>query len=268
MRTFTTRFDFLTVAFLSIFAACNQADNTASEQDSDSDTAVIARTPGTVVTPTYDSAMDPLVVGAKFSKKLGDTLNIKLYESTLKPGDSAPMHKHPDHVYYVVNGGRMALYLEGKERMVMDFKTGMGAVNGPVSDAAKNIGKSTIKMLLVDIYRPALSAASAAEATEFQKRESAAVGANLVKTLGDSLGIHMYEITAKPGDSLSIHKHPDHIFYVLQGGKLAVNIEGQERQVWDIKPGMGAVSAALSDAVKNVGNSTIRFLVVDVHRPR
>jgi hypothetical protein len=36
----------------------------------------------------------------------------------------------------------------------MEFKSGTGWVMGPVTDSARNIGKTTIKMLEIDVYRP------------------------------------------------------------------------------------------------------------------
>jgi hypothetical protein len=36
----------------------------------------------------------------------------------------------------------------------MDLKTGTGFVSGPLSNAGKNIGNTSIKLLVTDIYRP------------------------------------------------------------------------------------------------------------------
>jgi len=36
----------------------------------------------------------------------------------------------------------------------MEFKTGTGWVMGPVTDSARNIGNTIIKMVEIDIYRP------------------------------------------------------------------------------------------------------------------
>lgn len=104
--------------------------------------------------PSYDPSMDPLTVGAQFSKKLGDTLNIKMYELTLKPGDSAALHTHPDHTFYVLQGGKVAVTFQGRGRQVLDLKVGMAGISGPVTDAAKNVGNSTVKLLIHDIYFP------------------------------------------------------------------------------------------------------------------
>jgi hypothetical protein len=98
--------------------------------------------------------MEPLTVGAQFSKKLADTLNVKMYEFTLKPGDSSAIHAHPDHAVYVLQGGKGLISFNGRPPEVMELKTGMGFVSGALTDAGKNIGTTTIKLLVVDIYRP------------------------------------------------------------------------------------------------------------------
>jgi quercetin dioxygenase-like cupin family protein len=142
-------FAFISVLFL---VACNETATTPEKKDIDTVSSV-AKSDITSM-PAYDPAMEPLTVGAQFSKKLGDTLNIKMYEFTLKPGDSAAMHTHPDHTFYVLQGGKLAVTFQGKGRQVLDLKPGMGAISGPLSDAGKNIGNTTIKLLINDIYRP------------------------------------------------------------------------------------------------------------------
>ncbi len=50
------------------------------------DTSAATANSDTSSMPAYDAAMDPLTVGAKMSKKLRDTLGLKMYEFTVKPG--------------------------------------------------------------------------------------------------------------------------------------------------------------------------------------
>jgi mannose-6-phosphate isomerase-like protein (cupin superfamily) len=142
-------FAFISVLFL---MACNETATTTEKKGIDTISSVTKNDASPM--PAYDPAMEPLTVGAQFSKKLGDTLNIKMYEFTLKPGDSAAMHTHPDHTFYVLQGGKLAVTFQGKGRQILDLKPGMGAISGPLSDAGKNIGNTTIKLLINDIYRP------------------------------------------------------------------------------------------------------------------
>ena len=144
-----------TILMISIIAvtACNDQSNTpvADEvADSSKNQPVSA---DTTTMPVYDAATDGMLVAPGITRKLGDTLGIKMYEVTAKPGDSIPLHAHPDHTFYVIDGGKAAIYF-GNDRQEWELKPGMGFVNGPVKDAAKNIGKTNIKFLVVDIYRP------------------------------------------------------------------------------------------------------------------
>lgn len=132
------------------FIACNDAATTNKTAATDS-TAVITKDSSSM--PAYDPAMDPIKVEAAYAKLLADTLNIKMYEITLKPGDSTALHTHPDYTFYVLQGGKIAITSEGK-RQEMDVKAGMGVIFGALTHSGKNVGNTTIKLLISDIYRP------------------------------------------------------------------------------------------------------------------
>jgi hypothetical protein len=46
------------------------------------------------------------------------------------------------------------LYINGTDPVKMELKAGVGFVACPLTDAAKNIGETTIKLLLTEIHRP------------------------------------------------------------------------------------------------------------------
>ena len=146
---------FVVISVLLQFS-CN--DTPATSETTARDTTSIASnsdTPDVPNMPAYDPAMDPLTVGVQMTKKLHDTLGVKMYEFTVKPGVSWGLHTHPDHTVYVLEGGKMALYMREDGRQdTLTFPTGMTLVSGPLTDSGKNIGKTTIKMLVTDIYRP------------------------------------------------------------------------------------------------------------------
>jgi hypothetical protein len=143
-------FVLISVLFL---VSCDQSANNSAKNRMDT-VAVVTNT-DTSSMPAYDPAMEPLTVGAKFSKKIGDTLGVKMYEFTVKPGDSWALHNHPDHTVYVLQGGKMALFIQATGRQdTLTFPTGMGLISGPLSDSGRNVGNTTIKMLVQDIYRP------------------------------------------------------------------------------------------------------------------
>jgi hypothetical protein len=152
MQPTKTSIYFIGLISVLFLAACNNTATTSENKDND--TATIVTNNDASVMPAYDPALEPLTVGAKFSKKLADTLGIKMYEFTIAPGDSAALHAHPDHTVYVLQGGTALLSFNGAVPQVMELKTGMGFVSGALTDAGKNIGTTTIKLLVADIYRP------------------------------------------------------------------------------------------------------------------
>lgn len=128
--------------------ACNEQpgkDETAKTDVSKTETTPM---------PVYDPAMDPVKVEAAFNKVLADTLNVKLHEVTLNPGDSVGLHTHPDFTLYILQGGTLKIYPKGSEPQTLELKTGMGFVFPTVTHSGKNIGTTTIKLLVSDIYRP------------------------------------------------------------------------------------------------------------------
>ena len=111
---------------------------------------VIEMPPGSA----YDSTIDVFTFGGESIKKFADSLGIKMFIATMKPGDTATLHSHPDHTVYVLEGGELAVTFKGQPRQTMKLQKGVGFVSGPLSDAAKNIGKTTVKLLMTHIYRP------------------------------------------------------------------------------------------------------------------
>jgi len=98
--------------------------------------------------------LDPLVALKEFVNVLSDTLNLQMYELTVEPGDSIPLHQHLDYSVYVLQGGKFILYVDGSDPVEYEIKAGRGSVNGPLIDAAKNTGETTIKLLITEIHRP------------------------------------------------------------------------------------------------------------------
>ena len=84
IKTNTYVFIFVVIS-ASFLLSCNQP--AAITEKNNKDTMLIAANENAFSIPAYDPTMEPLTVGAKFIKKLGDTLGIKMYEFTVKPGD-------------------------------------------------------------------------------------------------------------------------------------------------------------------------------------
>ena len=142
---------FLIISVLLLLSCSESANKT---EKNDKDTTAVVTNEDTSAMSAYDPAMDPLVVGAAFSEKLDDTLNMKMYVVTLKPGDSIALHTHPDHSFYVIQGGKLEATIQGVGKKEFNLKPGMGWIGGPATDFGKNIGNTTVKWVETDVYRP------------------------------------------------------------------------------------------------------------------
>jgi quercetin dioxygenase-like cupin family protein len=108
----------------------------------------------TTAMPAYDAALDPVTVEAAYLKMFKDTLGVKLYEVTLNPGDSVGLHNHPDHVVYVAQGGKLRLYSADGKSQESEMPTGAAMMVPAQSHYGINIGTTTVKLIVADIYRP------------------------------------------------------------------------------------------------------------------
>jgi len=256
---------FAGVLFL-FMASCKESPKSADETKTDTSTVAKNEIP---VGPVYDPAMDPLIVAPAFTKKIADTLGIKMFELNLKPGDSLPLHAHPDHAHYIIEASTELLYVPGQNKAdtIKGDNKGTGAIYGPFTDAAKNIGKTNLRVIEVDVYRPPGIELPAKPAYD-SAMDAFTLGGPSIQKIADSLGIKLFILTMKPGDTATLHSHPDHAVYVLEGGELAVSFLGGPRTIMKLQKGMGFVGGPLSDAAKNTGKTTIKLLIAHVYRPR
>lgn len=148
MKQKTRQFFFLLLFLTVSFFACKDKEKKDEAVKTEETKADAATQPG------FDAAMDATKVSGYPARVLGDSLGVKAYEFVANPGDSIPMHSHPDHMIYVLEGGKAEIKGSDGNAQVADFVTGACMISGPQSHSAKNIGTTTLKLLIVHLYRP------------------------------------------------------------------------------------------------------------------
>jgi quercetin dioxygenase-like cupin family protein len=96
-------------------------------------------------------AQDPLIVGSNIYKKLLENSRVRMLEVNFAPGDSIAFHSHPDHAVYAVTGGTLRVSTSDGKVMVADLKAGDPIWFPAVTHAAKNIGTTSIKLVVVEL---------------------------------------------------------------------------------------------------------------------
>lgn len=100
-----------------------------------------------------DPAADASSVSPELYKVTADTLGIRINEVVYGPGQSSPMHMHPDNAIYVVEGGQVEFTLKDGTKTVSELPAGAAMIRPAEAHAAKNTGKNSIKVILVEVRK-------------------------------------------------------------------------------------------------------------------
>ena len=246
----------LALSILLTLAACNQADK--KEEASEATDSTITET---VQPAPQDAVPDAIKAAADLYKVLNDSMGIRIVEATYKPGDSSALHSHRDYAIYAAAGGTATFYGKDGTKLAEDvMKTGTINVRSGESHSVKNTGKTTIKVILVEVNRP-MQTTSQDAATDATK-----VAPALYKLKRDTLGIRVVEINYRPGQSSAMHSHGDQALYVIEGGKGEFTGKDGTKNVMEFKKGMTMIAPGDTHSVKNIGNTTLKAILVEVNR--
>jgi quercetin dioxygenase-like cupin family protein len=88
---------------------------------------------------------------------------------------------------------------------------------------------------------------------------------NVYKLLNENDKVRVLEVIFKPGDVAKMHHHPDHVVYALKGGKGSFTSGGKTQEM-DIKAGSVLFLDAQDHEVKNIGNTTLDLIVMELKK--
>lgn len=104
---------------------------------------------------TTNAAMDAVKVAPTLYKMIKDTMNIRVLMADYKPGASSAMHAHPDNAIYVIEGGNAEFTDKDGKKHTSEMTKGMATVMPAQVHGVKNTGKGNLKVLIVEVKRPA-----------------------------------------------------------------------------------------------------------------
>jgi quercetin dioxygenase-like cupin family protein len=244
-----------------ILFACNgggKQEETTVTSDSSSTTTT---TTDTAQHTTEGATADAIKAAPDLYKVVSDSLGIRMLEATYKPGDSSAVHSHPDYATYVISGGTAEFTSKDGEKVVREMKTGAESIHGEEVHSVKNVGKTTLKVLMVEVSRP--RGTNSADTA----MDAAKVASDLYKVKKDSLGIRIVEASYRPGQSSVLHAHPDNAVYAISGGTGEFTGKDGSKRTNELKTGMSMVAGSGEHSVKNVGKTAMKILLVEVNRP-
>jgi beta-alanine degradation protein BauB len=96
---------------------------------------------------------DPLEVAGDITKLLLENEKVRVLDVRFKPGVPVAMHSHPDHLMYVLDGGRMKLSSADGKSTTVDLKAGQAIWMPAVQHAVENIGEKEVHNLVVELKK-------------------------------------------------------------------------------------------------------------------
>ena len=101
---------------------------------------------------TTKLTIDVLKASPANFKLLVENEHVRVLEYTLKPGEKDTPHTHPAKSSYVVTGGKIKVYLENGETIIVDEVAETASWMGYVGKHyVENIGNTTIKIVLTEV---------------------------------------------------------------------------------------------------------------------
>ena len=97
------------------------------------------------------AAQDPVKVSPDQFKVLFENEQVRVVEFNAKPGAKSPMHSHPDHVLYIVTGGKARFTLPDGKSQEMDSKAGDVRWNPAGTHATESLSET--KAILVELKK-------------------------------------------------------------------------------------------------------------------
>lgn len=107
---------------------------------------------GLLTLSAYVNAQDPMTAASNVYKKvLLDNEHVRVLQVEFAPGESAAWHQHPAHVAYALTDGKLEITDKGKPANVMNIKAGDALYLDAVTHMAKNIGTTTLKLVVTEL---------------------------------------------------------------------------------------------------------------------
>lgn len=112
--------------------------------------AAIALTLGSAATL---HAQDVALVNPKTIRVKLDNEHVRVLEATLKPGVKEKQHSHPTSIVYVLSGGKARNHLPDGTTSEVSYTAGQTVYRDPVTHWAENTGKTTIRLVVVELKK-------------------------------------------------------------------------------------------------------------------
>ena len=179
-----------------------------------------------------------------------------MLEVTFKPGDKIALHRHPDHVAYVLSGGKLRVSQATGAPQDFDLKAGQSIFLPAQEHSAENVGTTEVKAVILELRKAGAAAPAGADPI--------VAGPTVYKKVFENDRVRVLEVTFKKGAKIGAHAHPDHAAYVIEAGKLRITPDKGAAKDFDFAVGNGVFLPAQVHSASNPGTTEVKAVVFEL----
>ena len=97
-----------------------------------------------------------------------------------------------------------------------------------------------------------------------REQDAATVNAKYIVVKLDNPRVRVFDVTLKPGEKEKTHSHPASVVYVIEGGKIRNHASDGTVAEAELKTGDVVYREPLTHWAENIGNTTIRLVLVEL----
>jgi quercetin dioxygenase-like cupin family protein len=201
-------------------------------------------------------AQDPVKVAPGSYKVITENEKVRLLDINVAPGVSAPKHSHPDNLVVMLGPGTIKWTdSDGKStQSPPDMKRGSVMYAPAGIHASQNIGKTTVRAILIEFKKPAPAAG---------KGRNPSIPAPYKQVL-DNPYVRVFEGNSTPGSTMAQHTHGDHVTVALTDGNAEVTDKDGKKESIQFKKDTATFSGPVTHSASNTGKTTIHLIDVEL----
>ena len=192
-------------------------------------------------------------------KELLDNEQVQILDVDFKAGSKTPRHYHREALIYALSDAQVRI--TGSDDRPVDLSLHANQVlwRNAEMRTLENIGETDLHVLNFDLKEPSKEKKAIAAGEDPLK-----VSPNTYTQLLDNHRVRVLEATVKSGTQIPMHTHPDSILYFLSDARIKYNFPDGKTNAIDQKKGSALWMPARTHALEVLGETTAKFLVIEM----
>jgi len=202
-------------------------------------------------------AQDPVKVAGGQYRLIAENEDVRVLGVEVTPGAKTAMHSHPDVMAVMLQPGMVKWTMpDGKTaQSAPDAKRGTVMALPAQTHISENIGKTTLRAVLIEFKKPAPAASAAKKASSTPS----------CKVIAESAHATAQLCGGAAGSLVSKHTHlAGHVYVALTDLSAELTDDAGKMRTMDLKKDAAVIAPPETHSGKNIGKAAYQLIVMDL----